>query len=263
SGFRFFRALAGGPPPRAGAALPMSVLAPWGGRPAAPVTGRARNSDHSTPGAGMTTLPRRRPPPPDSHPVRPTLVRLDDRTVPTILLVTNTADSGTGSLREALALANDGDEVRFDSSLTDQAIELTSGQLTIEDSITITGLGADHLAVERVHRNPDGSLNPAFRIFEIVPNETVTITDLTVRQGLLGQVFPTDPKVSNGAGGGIFNHELATLTVTDALISGNGVGVTSLFGGTAYAQGGGLHNEGTAGVTGATRQNNTGDGNSS
>jgi hypothetical protein len=205
----------------------------------------------------MTTLPRRRRPRPTCHRVRPNLVRLDDRTVPTILWVTNTADSGTGTLREALALANDGDEVRFDNSLTDQAIELTSGQLTVEDNITITGLGADHLAVERVHRNPDGSLNPAFRIFEVLPKMTVTITDLTVRYGLLGQAAATDPWVSNAAGGGIYNHEFANLSIGDSLISGNTAESSPLFDMTAYAQGGGLQNDGTAMVTNSTFQNNT------
>jgi hypothetical protein len=205
----------------------------------------------------MTTLPRRRRPRPTCHRVRPHLVRLDDRSVPAILWVTNTSDSGTGTLREALALANDGDEVRFDNSLTDQAIELTSGQLTVEDNITITGLGADHLAVERVHRNPDGSLNPAFRIFEVLPNRTVSITDLTVRNGLLGQVAVTDAWVSNGAGGGIYNHEFANLSIADSLISGNTVESSPLFDMTAYAQGGGLQNDGTAVVTNSTIQNNT------
>src|SRR5262249_8632272 len=101
-----------------------------------------------------------------------------------------------------------------------------------------------------------GSLNLAFRIFEIDPKRTVTITDLTVRYGLLGQVVVTDPLVSNGAGGGIYNHEFANLSVADSLISGNSVESSPLFDMTAYAQGGGLQNDGTAILSNSTIYNN-------
>lgn len=208
----------------------------------------------------MTTLPRHRRRTMSPR-FQPTLDRLEDRTVPATLWVTTTADSGTGSLRAALAVANDGDEVRFDVSLTDQAIRLTSGQLTIEDSITITGLGADHLAVERVHQNPNQSLNPAFRIFEVIPNETVTITDLTVRYGWLGQVFAGDPWTASAHGGGIYNRLGAALTVADSLVSGNVAGVQSqnVVGG-AVAHGGGIHNDGTAVVVDSTVSENVANG---
>ena len=44
-----------------------------------------------------------------------------------IIVVTNTNDSGPGSLRDALTVANDGDTINFDSSLKGQTITLTSG----------------------------------------------------------------------------------------------------------------------------------------
>ena len=56
--------------------------------------------------------------------------------------VTNTNDSGVGSLRQAIADANataGADEITFDSILNDQTITLTSGQLTITESLTING----------------------------------------------------------------------------------------------------------------------------
>ena len=65
----------------------------------------------------------------------------------TIITVTNTNDSGPGSLRQALADANDGDTINFDVSLKGQTIALTSGELVIDKSITITGPGSDQLAV--------------------------------------------------------------------------------------------------------------------
>src|SRR6266568_6385825 len=62
-----------------------------------------------------------------------------------IITVTNTNDSGPGSLRDALAVANDGDEITFAIIGT---ITLTSGELLVDKSITISGPGADNLAVD-------------------------------------------------------------------------------------------------------------------
>jgi len=101
----------------------------------------------------------------------------------TTILVTNTNDSGSGSLRNALAIANDGDTIDFDPSLNGQTITLTSGQLVVDKSVTISGPGANHLAV-------DGNAND--RIFAITPGETVIISGLTI---------------TNGNGGGILNND--------------------------------------------------------
>src|SRR5262245_41776062 len=65
----------------------------------------------------------------------------------TTITVTNTNDSGSGSLRQALVDANDGDTINFDVSLKGQTIALTSDELVIDKSITITGPGSDQLAV--------------------------------------------------------------------------------------------------------------------
>ena len=48
------------------------------------------------------------------------------------LIVTTTADSGAGSLRQALADASDGDTIQFESGLNGQTIGLTSGELAIK-----------------------------------------------------------------------------------------------------------------------------------
>ena len=48
------------------------------------------------------------------------------------VLVTNTADSGTGSLRQALTDASDGDTI--DATGISGAIILTSGQLLVKKS---------------------------------------------------------------------------------------------------------------------------------
>ena len=62
---------------------------------------------------------------------------------PTII-VTNTNDSGPGSLRQALADANDDDIIGFAVTGT---IGLTSGELLVAKNITISGPGAENLAV--------------------------------------------------------------------------------------------------------------------
>ena len=157
------------------------------------------------------------------------------------ITVINTNDSGPGSLRQALVKANDGDTINFDSSLNGQRITLTSGQLSVDKDVTISGPGAKNLAV-------DG--NRLSRVFYINPDKTVTIDGLTVATG---HTF--------GNGGGIFN-DAAALTVTNCVLSGNsadsyggGIGnqdgavtVTNcvLSGNSAYS-GGGIRNEGTNG----------------
>src|SRR5262249_46384430 len=62
-----------------------------------------------------------------------------------IIVVTNTNDSGPGSLRQALADANDGDTI--DATGVSGTILLTSGELEITHGVTINGPGAASLAV--------------------------------------------------------------------------------------------------------------------
>src|SRR6266446_3031124 len=82
----------------------------------------------------------------------------------TTITVTSTADSGAGSLRDALASASDGDTIDFSVTGT---ITLTSGQLVVNNSLTISGPGAANLAVNG---------NAASRIFYISSGKTVTIS---------------------------------------------------------------------------------------
>jgi hypothetical protein len=63
--------------------------------------------------------------------------------------VTNTFDGGEGSLRNAIAAANStlgADDIVFNLT-TPATINLTTGELTITDVVTITGLGADVLTL--------------------------------------------------------------------------------------------------------------------
>src|SRR6266478_2728539 len=72
--------------------------------------------------------------------------RLRDNALPaSIIVVTNTNDSGPGSLRDALVVANDGDTI--DATGVSGTILLTSDELQISHSVTINGPGAGMLAV--------------------------------------------------------------------------------------------------------------------
>jgi hypothetical protein len=144
-------------------------------------------------------------------------------------MVDNFADSGTGSLRQAVldANANPGaDLIRFAAAARHDSVVLTSGQLSITDNLEIDGPGADRLAV---------SGNDASRVFEIGSGAAVTIDGLTITHGhvLL-------------RGGGIRND--GTLTLSHAVVSDNEVIGLPGFGSAVDPLGGGIFNTGSLAV---------------
>ena len=131
---------------------------------------------------------------------------LEDRLAPATLTVTNTNDSGVGSLRQAVADANlAGDDVIvFDTSgvfANPQTISLLKPLPTIESAggaLTITGTGAANLTVRR-----DPAATTDFRLFEtLAPAFTLTGATLTggnpaadggaIRAGTSGNVITLD-----------------------------------------------------------------------
>src|SRR5262245_3094924 len=79
---------------------------------------------------------------------RPGLTRLEDRTVPNTYTVTNNSDAGAGSLRQAINNANGhagADTINF--LVIPSPITLTTGEIAINDPLTIDGPGADLLTV--------------------------------------------------------------------------------------------------------------------
>jgi hypothetical protein len=139
------------------------------------------------------------------------------------LTVTNTNDSGPGSLRQALVDANDGDTIDFAVTGT---IGLTTGELSVDKSITISGPGADNLAVNG---------NGTSRVFHVAPDRNVTISYLTITNG---GSFPNN-------GSGIYN-ERAGLTVSSCTVSNNSAGL-----------GGGIFNDGSSGYASLQVVNST------
>ena len=74
-------------------------------------------------------------------------MRLGNALPGNIIVVTNTNDSGPGSLRDALDAANDGDTI--DATGVSGTILLTSGELQITHNVTINGPGAGNLESQR------------------------------------------------------------------------------------------------------------------
>ncbi|PYK26451.1 MAG: hypothetical protein DME59_07725, partial [Verrucomicrobia bacterium] len=145
------------------------------------------------------------------------------------ITVTNTNDSGAGSLRQALADVNNGDTITFAVTGT---IGLTTDELLVDKSITISGPGADNLAVNG---------NATYRVFYIAPGNTVTISGLTITNGLATAGYP------DNVGAGIDN-EFARLSVNNCTISGN---IASYGGAGIFNDGAGIFNNGSDQAEGA------------
>jgi hypothetical protein len=142
------------------------------------------------------------------------------------ITVTNTNDSGPGSLRQALTIANNGDTISFAVTGT---ITLTSGGLLIANNITISGPGPDQLSV-------DG--NQAVLVFGIFPGKTATISGLTIRNAEAGAgvwneqgtLAMSNCVVTSNSYDGLYNHG-GTLNVNNCIVSGNSYyGIYSYFG---------------------------------
>ena len=144
------------------------------------------------------------------------------------ITVINTNDSGAGSLRQALADTNDGDTIDFAVTGT---ITLTTDELLVDKSITISGPGSDNLTVDGNH---------ASHIFHVSGGVTATVAGLSITNG--GEV--------PGAGGGIYNDH-STLAIDHCTVSGNHGSV-----------GGGVYNDGYSGTATLTVTNSTFSGNS-
>ena len=109
---------------------------------------------------------------------RPALEPMEGRTLLSIT-VTSAGDSGPGSLRQAIIDATNGDTSNFSRDLVGATIKLTSGELQVDKSLNIQGLGKDALTI-------DGG--GTGRVFEITtPGANVTIAGMTITDGVAPQ----------------------------------------------------------------------------
>ncbi|CAH0239962.1 hypothetical protein SRABI123_02865 [Pseudomonas sp. Bi123] len=150
---------------------------------------------------------------------------------------TNNADTGVGSLRAALASAQNGDIVTFSTGMT---VQLTS-ELLINKSVYVDGdLNNDGVADVTL----DGQYKT--RVIEVSSGSAVTLDGLVITRGLVAGNGGNGGYGATGAmAGGIFNAGILTLknvTVTSNAASGGGGGggVTGAFYGGGGGGGGGL-----------------------
>jgi len=182
-------------------------------------------------------------------------------------VVTNLADSGEGSLRQAILDANENEEadtITFDETLAGETILLSSGELTIADDTADPDL--------TINGDVDGDGTPDItvdaqggsRVFLIASGADATLQGLVITGG---NAFSSD----GFNGGGILNDG-GMLTVTSSAIDGNSaqfgggilndglLAVTSstISGNSASFDGGGIHHDdGTLTVTRSTISGNS------
>ncbi len=189
------------------------------------------------------------------------------RLMSSVIHVTSTDDSGTGTLRDAIANASAGDTIDL-TQLTGTISTFTP--LQINTDITITGPGSGQLTIDGFA--PDSVMK--------VGNNTVDITGLTITQdssradmpggneggGInnAGTLTLSDVAVNNcyaldlpgGSGGGIYNT--GSLTMTDCSVTGN---IAKNYDPTesdfTEDYGGGIYSTGALTMTDCTVANNT------
>lgn len=168
---------------------------------------------------------------------RPRLEMLEDRLAPALFTVNSLANSGAGSLRDAITAVNaDPGADTIDFSVTG-TIQLTSALPAITGTLEITGPGAANLTVRRIVTTPN------FAIFTAAAGSDVSVSGLTVANGSLGGVSVSDADLTltncvitgnissgNTTGGGVHfvGTTAHTLAVVDCTFSGNNGSGTSI-----------------------------------
>lgn len=165
---------------------------------------------------------------------------------PEVVTVENTADSGPGSLRNALNVVCAGGTVGFSPELEGQTISLSSGPLTLGKNVTIDGSTAPGLTLS------GGGID---RVLIVNPGTIATVNHLTLADGygwqlaggilnnghltldhvaVINNVMATDAGDFWQGGGGIYTGENGSLNLIDSTVKDNqaefdGGGIYSFF----------------------------------
>ncbi len=170
----------------------------------------------------------RRPSPWPRH--RLAVETLNDRVLPSVLTVVSNNDSGTGSLRECISVAADGDTITFSPTVQAAGPITLQSVLAINKNITIVWPNPGTRAAGTVAINGNNSVE----IFSIDQGNTVTLSGLTLENArsalgaldvnnnasnvtLVNDIFQNNTGTSSG--GGLTNF--ATLTVDHSTFIGN------------------------------------------
>ncbi len=158
------------------------------------------------------------------------------------IMVTNQADSGPGSLREAIADAAPGDTVIVPAG----TYLLSSGELVVDRTLTVSGAGAANTIIDA---------QTASRVIHTTgAGNAITISGVTIRNG---RAVPP-PLLAQVNGGGLLNDQ-ATVTLSDDVITRNqanadGRAATGAGGG---ATGGGVFSMGSLNLVDTDVKGNT------
>ena len=160
-------------------------------------------------------------------------------------IVSSTADSGPGSLRQRVLDSTVGDTITFVAGLDGATITLAGSQLLIDKDLTIDASGlANGLTI---------SGNDSSRVFEINAGSSVEMRGFTIADGdstEAGGILVEDASLSlvdmtvsnnhaNASGGGIKNVR-GVVTLTRTTLSGNSADIN---GGGIFSGGGGTSTE--------------------
>jgi hypothetical protein len=182
--------------------------------------------------------------------------------------VTSCADTGPGSLRQVVGDAASGETITFSLQPSCNTIVLSSGEIPISRSLTISGPGASTLAVSACPSPSQCGNGGISRIFDITSSSTnVSLSGLTIEHGgntaqggaidSAGTLHLSDCDLNydtvngGGKGGAIFNA--GTLDVSDGSFSNYSTGDNDL-----ATDGGGIYNTGTLTITGSIFHTSTG-----
>jgi predicted outer membrane repeat protein len=122
----------------------------------------------------------------------------------TTITVTNSADQGSGSLRQAVYDAQSGDTIKFDPSLSNQTITLSSG-LWLNKSLAFDGADAPNLTIS------GGNKTNIFWMGGVDQKLSLSVKNLTM----------ADSYYDAAAGGAIWAQDNSTIDIDNVNFTGN------------------------------------------